>query len=134
MKLVPPSLPWSSRCVLYGQYSLRSVKLLVYSVIQNSQRIRSVNKWRVVYDYTGRFIMFPVITNIYNKKTKGPTSMELSTTTRKLKKFFCDNWRCSMCAQRVTRHTSIRYSSSCHTHTRQHGCIDILHYCNYPCL
>jgi hypothetical protein len=23
--------------------------------------------------YTGRFIMFSVITNIYNKKTKGPT-------------------------------------------------------------
>jgi hypothetical protein len=25
---------------------------------------------------TGRFIMFSVITNIYNKKTKGPTLME----------------------------------------------------------
>jgi len=32
--------------------------------------------------------MFSVITNIYNKKTKGPTLMELFTTTRKLKKFF----------------------------------------------
>ena len=39
-----------------------------------------------------------------------------------------------MCAPRVTRHTSIRYSSSCHTHTRQHGCIDIHHCCNDPCL
>jgi hypothetical protein len=38
--------------------------------------------------YTGRFIMFSVITNIYNKKTKGPTLMELFTATRKLKKFF----------------------------------------------
>jgi hypothetical protein len=37
--------------------------------------------------YTGRFIMFSVITNIYNKKTKGPTLMELFTTTDKLKKF-----------------------------------------------
>ena len=27
-------------------------------------------------------------TNIYNKKTKGPTLMELFTTTGKLKKFF----------------------------------------------
>jgi len=27
---------------------------------------------------TGRFIMFSVITNIYNKKTKGPTLMECS--------------------------------------------------------
>jgi hypothetical protein len=29
--------------------------------------------------------MFSVITNIYNKKTKGPTLMELFTTTGKLK-------------------------------------------------
>jgi hypothetical protein len=32
--------------------------------------------------------MFSVITNIYNKKTKGPTLMELFTGTGKLKKFF----------------------------------------------
>jgi len=38
--------------------------------------------------YTGRFIMFSVITNIYNKKIKGPTLMELFTATGKLKKFF----------------------------------------------
>jgi hypothetical protein len=37
---------------------------------------------------TGRFIMFSVITNIYNKQTKGPTLMELFTATVKLKKFF----------------------------------------------
>jgi hypothetical protein len=35
--------------------------------------------------YTGRFLMFFVITNIYNKKTKGPTLMELFTATGKLK-------------------------------------------------
>jgi hypothetical protein len=40
---------------------------------------------------TGRFIMFSVITNIYNKKTKGPALMELFTATGKLKKFFFDN-------------------------------------------
>ena len=39
--------------------------------------------------------MFSVITNIYNKKTKGPTLMEFFTATGKLKNFF-DNWRCSM--------------------------------------
>jgi hypothetical protein len=55
--------------------------------------------------------MFSVITNIYNKKTKGPTLMELFTATEIWKKFK----RRSMCAPRVTRHTSIRYSSSCHT-------------------
>ena len=38
--------------------------------------------------YTGRFIMFSVITNIYNKKAKGPTLLKLFTTTGKLKKFF----------------------------------------------
>ena len=32
--------------------------------------------------------MFSVITNTYNKKTKGPTLMELFTATGKLKKFF----------------------------------------------
>ena len=39
--------------------------------------------------------------------------MEFFTATGKLK-FFFDNYRCSMCVPRVTRHTSIRYSSSCH--------------------
>ena len=37
---------------------------------------------------TGCFIMFSVITNIYNKNTKGPILMELFTATGKLKKFF----------------------------------------------
>jgi hypothetical protein len=32
--------------------------------------------------------MFSVITNIYNKKTKVPTLMELFTATGKLKTFF----------------------------------------------
>ena len=46
-------------------------------------------RWRRIN--TGRFIMFSVITNIYNKKTKGPTLMELFTATGKLKKFFFYN-------------------------------------------
>jgi len=33
--------------------------------------------------YTGCFIMFSIITNIYNKKTKGPTLMEFFTATGK---------------------------------------------------
>jgi hypothetical protein len=37
------------------------------------------------------FIMFSVITNIYNKKTKGPILMELFTAAGKLKKFFFYN-------------------------------------------
>jgi hypothetical protein len=38
--------------------------------------------------YTGRFVIFSVITTIYNKKTKGSTLMELFTATGKLKTFF----------------------------------------------
>ena len=65
------------------------------------------------YICSGCFIMFSVFTKIDNKETKGPTLMELFTATGKLKKrFFFYNYRCSMCAPRVTRHTSIRYSSS----------------------
>jgi hypothetical protein len=41
----------------------------------------------IVFLYTGRFIMFSVITDIYKKKTKGPTLMEFFTATGKLKKF-----------------------------------------------
>jgi len=40
--------------------------------------------------------------------------MELFKATGKLD-FFFDNYRCSTCAQPVTRHTAIRYSSSCDT-------------------
>ena len=50
--------------------------------------------------------MFSAITNIYNKKTKGPTLMELFTVTGKLKKFFFYNQRCSMCAVSPVVHTS----------------------------
>jgi hypothetical protein len=58
--------------------------------------------------------MFCMITNIYNKKTKGPALMELFTATGKLKKFFLTT-RDVRCVPRVTRHTSIQYASSCHT-------------------
>jgi hypothetical protein len=59
----------------------------------------SLNKdWLILVDntvYTRGFIMFSVITNIYNKKTKGPTLMELLTATGKLKKFLTTiNVRC----------------------------------------
>jgi hypothetical protein len=43
---------------------------------------------QVVSSNAERFIMVSVITNIYNKKTKGPALMELFTATGKLKKFF----------------------------------------------
>ena len=39
---------------------------------------REFNNNRIQSFYTGRFIMFSVITNIYNKKTKRPTLMDFS--------------------------------------------------------
>jgi hypothetical protein len=69
--------------------------------------------------------MFSVITNIYNKKTKGPTLMELFTATGKLKKFFF--WQLEMfdvCTTGDTAHIDTIFKFL--PHTRQHGCIDIL--------
>jgi hypothetical protein len=40
---------------------------------------------------TGHFIIFSVVTNIYNKKTKRPTLMELFTAKGKVKKLFFGN-------------------------------------------
>ena len=52
--------------------------------------------------YTGRFIMFSVITNIYNKKTKRPTLMEFFTT--KLKKVFLQLEMFDVCTTGDTAH------------------------------
>jgi len=51
--------------------------------------------------YTGRFIMFSVITNIYKKKTKGPTLMELFTDIGKLKKLFFWQLEMDACVART---------------------------------
>jgi hypothetical protein len=75
--------------------------------------------------------MFSVITNIYNKKTKGPTLMELFTTTGKLKK----SWQLEMldvCTTGDAAHIDTIFKLL--PHTRQYGCIDILYCCNDPCL
>jgi hypothetical protein len=59
--------------------------------------------------------MFSVITNIYNNDSCSQPQENWI--------FFFDTWRCSMCAPRVTRHTSTRYSSFSHTSVNmgQHG-------------
>jgi len=49
--------------------------------------------------------MFSVIKNFYNKRTKGPTMMELLTATGKLKKFFLQLEMFDVC--RVTRDAHI---------------------------
>ena len=77
--------------------------------------------------------MFSVITIIYNKKTKGPTLMELFTATGKLKKvFFLQLEMFDVCTTGDTAHIDTIFKFL--LHTRQHGCIDILHCCNDPWL
>ena len=90
----------------------------------------------IIVTYTGRFIMFSVITNIYNKKTKGPNSVELFTGTGKLEKFFfffftTIDVRCVHHGWHGIHRYDIQVLA---THTRQHGCIDILHCWKDPCL
>ena len=48
--------------------------------------------------------MFSVITNIYNKKTKGPSLMELFTATGKLKKFLWQLEMFDVCTTGDTAH------------------------------
>ena len=82
--------------------------------------------------YTERLIMFSVITNIYNKKTKGPTLIGLSTATGKLKNFF---WQLEIFDVRTTGDTAhIDTIFKFLPHTRQHECIHIFHCCKDPCL
>jgi len=76
--------------------------------------------------------MFSVITNIYNKKTKGPTLMELLTATGKLKIFFLQLEMFDVCTTGDTAHIGTIFKFL--PHARQHGCIDILLWCNDPCL
>jgi hypothetical protein len=74
-----------------------------------------------IHFYTGRFIMFSVITNIYNKKTKGPTLMELFTATGKLKNIFWQLQMFDVCTTGDIAHidTILKFLP----HTRQHGCL-----------
>jgi hypothetical protein len=78
----------------------------------------------------GLSIMFSVITNIFNKKTKGPTLMEFFTTIGKRKRFL----KLEMFDVYTTGDTAhIDTIFKFLPHTLQHGCIDILHCCIDPC-
>jgi hypothetical protein len=72
--------------------------------------------------------MFSVITNIYNKKTKRPTLMELFTATRKLI-FFLQLEIFNVYTTGDTAHIDTIFKFL--PHARQHGCIDILHCCTF---
>jgi hypothetical protein len=56
--------------------------------------------------------MFSVITNIYNKKPKGPTLMELFTATGKLKKFFWQLEMFDVCTTGDTAHIYTRHTAA----------------------
>jgi hypothetical protein len=60
----------------------KMLQMSTYNVAKHQESKLHIKSYS--YDYTGHFIMFPMITNIYNKKTKGPTLMELFTATGKL--------------------------------------------------
>jgi len=67
--------------------------------------------------------MFSVITNIYNKKTKGPTLMEFFTAAGKMKKlffiiFFLQLEMFDVCTAGDTAHIDMIFKSL--PHTRQH--------------
>jgi len=62
---------------------------------------------------TGRFVMFPVITNIHNKKTKGSTWMELFTATGKLKKFFWQLEMFDVFLPHTHTHTHVNFVDTC---------------------
>jgi hypothetical protein len=58
--------------------------------------------------------------------------MEMFTATGKLKKFFLQLEMFDVCATGDTAHIDTIFKFL--PHTRQHGCINILHCCNDPCL
>jgi len=65
--------------------------------------------------------MFSVITNIYNKKIKDPTLIELFTSTEKLEKFFFLQLEMfDVCTTGDTAHIDTIFKFL--PHTRQHGC------------
>jgi hypothetical protein len=66
--------------------------------------------------------MFSVVTNIYNKKTKGPTLKELFTASGKLKMYFCGQLeKFDVCIMGDTAHIDTLFKFF--PHTRQQGCI-----------
>ena len=76
--------------------------------------------------YTGRFTMFSVITNTYNKKTNRTVHSHKKTD------FFLQLKMFHVCNTGYTTHIETIFKFL--PHTRQHGCNDILHCCNDPCL
>jgi len=75
----------------YANINMSQHKGMDFITTVTASQACTINKCKNLKHNTGHFIMFSVITNIYNKKTKGPTLMEFFTATGKLKKFFFHN-------------------------------------------
>jgi hypothetical protein len=63
--------------------------------------------------------MFSMITNIYNKKTKRRTLMELFTATGNLQKFFWQLELFDVCTMDDTAHIDMIFKFLPHTHQRE---------------
>ena len=75
-----------STCIFFAWVQLGIINMTYFQTKLQPHSSWIRRNWP--HPYTGRFIMFSVIINIYNKKTKGPSLMELFTATGKLKSFF----------------------------------------------
>jgi hypothetical protein len=93
-----------------------------------------MNSLKGIPSCTGRSITFSVITNIYNQKNQRTYRNGIVHSHRKTEKviIFFENYICSMCASRVTRNTSIRCSSSCHTRIKMGASIIFTAAINHP--
>ena len=99
---------WKSRWNCAGSV-LCSISHLVLTKwkFQFLTDVKSNNMYICIYIYTGRFIMFSVITDIYNKKTKGPT---LPHTRQHVDACVARTWisyRCVPCHPWCTHRTSL---------------------------
>ena len=70
------------------RHNAESVRAVCMTTCMKCMQMRIISTLRTEKQNTGRFIIFSVIKNIYNKKTKGPTLMELFTATGKRCLFF----------------------------------------------
>jgi hypothetical protein len=99
---------------------------------QNSCRGEYISVLQI--NYTGRFIMFSVIANFYSKKKILRTYLNgIVHNHRKTEKvFFRQLEMFDVCTTGDTAHIDTIFKFL--PHTRQYGCINILHCCNYSCL
>jgi hypothetical protein len=82
-------LPSTQQEEIFHKFQLQEQFSLFHSKFpQMLHRTQAGFKLPIVFNYTGCFVVLSMITNVYNKKTKGLTLMELFTAIGKLKKFF----------------------------------------------